>query len=243
MRDPRRRRTTLLVAAATLSTLALAACSDSEPTDGAAAPAATVPAAAVSTDPTGATVDPIATPATEPAPAPTAVGAAVDGAPLLQAALDTLAGGYHFSTHVTLDGTEVLVAEGDRVGAGTRLTIWSNDTSVAYVITPDGSWVLPDGGEWQALDDPPATTDPLTALRSASTVSGSSADGVTTTLVATVPAVDLGIAGEGTADVQLLLNGPALSEVSYTTTVNDASAEVRSQLSGVVDATPVVAPI
>ncbi len=92
-------------------------------------------------------------------------------------ALDTLAGGYHFSPHVTLDGTEVLVAEGDRVGDGTRLTIWSNDTNVAYVITPDGSWVLPDGGEWQALDDPPATTDPLTALRSASTVSGSSADG------------------------------------------------------------------
>ncbi len=58
-----------------------------------------------------------------------------------------------------------------------------------------------------------------------------------------MPAVDLGIAGEGTADVQLLLNGPVLSEVSYTTAVNGAPAEVRSQLSGVVDATPVVAPI
>lgn len=180
-------------------------------------------------------------PAADPAPAATPVA---DAPALLQAALGTLGSLYHFSTHVTLDGAEVLVAEGDRVADGTRLTIWSNDTSVAYVITPTGSWVFPDGGEWQALDDAPAATDPLDALRAATTVTGTAAaDGTTTTLVATVPAVSLGITGDGTADVQLQLTGSTLSEVSYSTTFQGAPAIVRSTLSGVVDATPVVAPI
>ena len=170
--------------------------------------------------------------------------ALADAPGTLQGALAALGSTYHFSTHITLDGTEVVVAEGDRVGDGTRLTIWSNDTSVAYVITPAGSWVFPDGGEWQALDDPPAATDPLDALRTATAVTGTAAaDGTTSTLVATVPAVSLGITAEGDADVQLQLTGPSLTEVSYTTAINGAPAIVRSQLSPVVDATPVVAPI
>ena len=53
----------------------------------------------------------------------------------------------------------------------------------------------------------------------------------------------LGITAEGDADVQLQLTGPSLTEVSYTTAINGAPAIVRSQLSPVVDATPVVAPI
>jgi len=201
----------------------------------------------------GATVITLAadpgTPTTTPAPtvAPTTVAPAdtvpIDAAAMLQASLDSLASGYHFRTSVAVGGAEVLVAEGDTVGDGTRLTIWSNGTSVAYVITPAGSWVFPEGGEWEALDTAPATTDPLLALRTPSAVSGSSADGVAATLVATVAANALGVPSDGTADVQVSVNGATLSEIAYDAVVEGQTASVRSTFGAVVDPTPVVAPI
>lgn len=194
---------------------------------------------------TPAAADPTTTPA--PTAAPTTVAPAdtvpIDAAAMLQASLDSLAAGYHFRTSVAVGGTEVLVAEGDTVGDGTRLTIWSNGTSVAYVITPAGSWVFPEGGEWEALDTPPATTDPLLALRTPSAVTGSSADGVAATLVATVAANALGVPSDGTADVQVSVNGATLSEIAYDAVVEGQTASVRSTFGAVVDATPVVAPI
>lgn len=189
--------------------------------------------------------EPTTTPA--PASAPTTVAPAdtvpIDAAAMLQASLDSLAAGYHFRTSVAVGGAEVLVAEGDTVGAGTRLTIWSNRTSVAYVITPAGSWVFPEGGEWEALDTAPATTDPLLALRTPSAVTGSSADGLAATLVATVAAHALGVPSEGTADVQVSVNGATLSEIAYDAVVDGQTASVRSTFGAVVDPTPVVAPI
>lgn len=192
------------------------------------------------------------TPITETAPAETiavtvpastvAATVPVDGAAMLAQALDGVAAGFHFRTSVTVAGAEVLVAEGDRVGDGTRLTIWSSGTSVAYVITPAGSWVFPEGGEWEALDSAPATTDPLQALRNATAVSGTSVDGVNATLVATVAANALGVPSDGTADVQVLVSGPTLQEVSYDAPVDGQTASVRSVFSPVVDATPVTAP-
>jgi hypothetical protein len=193
--------------------------------------------------------DTAAEPTTTPAPAaaPTTVAPAntvpIDAAAMLQASLDSLAGGYHFRTSVGIGGTEVLVAEGDTVGDGTRLTIWSNGTSVAYVITPAGSWVFPEGGEWEALDTPPATTDPLLALRTPSAVTGSSGDGVAATLVATVAANALGVPSDGTADVQVSVSGATLSEIAYDAVVEGQTASVRSTFGAVVDPTPVVAPI
>ena len=190
-----------------------------------------------------------AAPTTAPAPtvAPTTVAPAntvpIDAAAMLQASLDSLAAGYHFRTSVAVGGAEVLVAEGDTVGDGTRLTIWSNGTSVAYVITPAGSWVFPEGGEWEALDTAPATTDPLLALRTPSAVTGSSADGVAATLVATVAANALGVPSDGTADVQVSVNGATLSEIAYDAVVEGQTASVRSTFGAVVDPTPVVAPI
>ena len=190
-----------------------------------------------------------AAPTTAPAPtvAPTTVAPAntvpIDAAAMLQASLDSLAAGYHVRTSVAVGGVEVLVAEGDTVGDGTRLTIWSNGTSVAYVITPAGSWVFPEGGEWEALDTAPATTDPLLALRTPSAVTGSSADGVAATLVATVAANALGVPSDGTADVQVSVNGATLSEIAYDAVVEGQTASVRSTFGAVVDPTPVVAPI
>ncbi len=237
-----RRRALISAAAATLMVAAAAGCTDDA--TGASLDEPSVITLAASVDAAAATV-PATTP-TPPAPPTTeapSVTVPIDAGAMLQASLDSLAGGYHFRTSVAVAGTEVLVAEGDRVGDGTRLTIWSNGTSVAYVITPAGSWVFPEGGEWEALDSPPATTDPLIALRTPSAVLGTSTDGVAATIVATVAANTLGVPSDGTADVRVTVNGPVLSEITYEASVDGQIASVRSIFGAVVDPTPVTPPI
>jgi hypothetical protein len=167
----------------------------------------------------------------------------VDGPALLQQGLDAIAGGYHFDTRVTIDGGEVLVASGDRVGDGTRLTIWANGGSVAYVLTPAGSWVFPEGGEWEALDTPPSSTDPVNALRNPTSIAAVAADATTTVLAVTVPSTSLGVPTAGDSTLNVVLTSGAVSQISYTSTTNGQAAVVQSALSPVVDGTPVVAPI
>jgi hypothetical protein len=233
-----RRRAVAAAITATLLVAAAGGCSNDD-TGGALGDATVITLAATSSDPTTTQAPEPAPPATE-APA---VTVPIDAPAMLQASLDTLAAGYHFRTSVSVAGVEVLVAEGDRVGDGTRLTIWSNGTSVAYVITPVGSWVFPEGGEWEELDTPPATTDPLLALRTPSAVSGTSVDGVTATLVATVAANTLGVPADGTADVRVVVTGTTLSEIAYDAAVESQTASVRSVFGAVIDATPVAPPI
>jgi len=237
----RRHRTALVGLTALASVAALAGCSGTA--DGSAdstlteAIVATVAGASDSVAPTTAAPD---TPAATEAPA---VTVPIDAPVMLQQAIDAAAGGYHFRTVVALAGAEVLVAEGDRFGDGTRLTIWTSGTSLSYVISPAGSWVVPDGGEWEALDSAPATTDPLIALRTPSAVSGTSTDGVAATLVATVAATALGVPSDGPADVQVLVNGPTLQEVRYQAVLDGQIADVTTVFSTIVDATPVTPPI
>lgn len=209
--------------------------------------------------------DPVANrPATSPPSTTTATGsptlapaapAPVDAVAVLATALDSLSGGYHFDTRVTVEGAEVLVAAGDRVGDGTRLTIWADGGSVAYVITPAASWVLPEGGEWEELDTPPATTDPIAALRAPSAVavvppaSASPSDPAVTVFAVTVAGTALGIPAASGAErmvtVLATVRDGALVELRYDTPMTDAAsgAAVVSALGAVVDATPVVAPI
>ena len=207
--------------------------------------AATVESGSPSTAEALAVVTPATTaPPAAPAPAPTsAAPVAVDGPALLSQALDSLAATYHFDTNVTVDGAEVLVAAGDRVGNGTRLSVWASGGSVAYVVTPVASWVFPEGGEWETLDTAPGTTDPIGALRTPTSVTVLSSDGTNTTLSVTVPATSLGIPGTGDASLTVVVNAGTLTEITYATTIDGRAAAVRSVLGPVVDATAVVAPI
>jgi hypothetical protein len=232
-----------LAALAILGPAVLAGCSGSEQgaTVASAVPVAVAvvePAAAPATAAPVTTAAPVeTTPATPPPTVP------IDAAAMLVQSLDAVVGGYHFRTSVTVAGVEVLVSEGDRVGNGTRLTIWTGGTSLSYLITPAGAWVVPDGGEWQALDTPPATTDPLAALRVPTAVSGTSYDGVAATIVASVPAAALGVPSDGTADVQITVNGPTLQQVRYSATIDGRTADVTTVFGPIVDPSPVVAPI
>ena len=189
---------------------------------------------------------------TAPAAAPTTIAVAataaaadIDPVALISAGLDALAAGYHFTTTVTLDGADVLVADGDHVGDGTRISVTRSDgAAVDYVVTPAGSWVRPTGGEWDVVaSDTPPTTDPLVALRTPTTASVTSIEGTVTTIVATVPALALGVAADGEAQVLITLDGTALRDISYSTQLDGRAAVVRSLVGPVADATAVVAPV
>ncbi|MCU1387889.1 MAG: hypothetical protein JWL72_1227 [Ilumatobacteraceae bacterium] len=168
---------------------------------------------------------------------------AVDGATQLQGAVAAMAAGYHFTTTLTIDGAVVLTADGDRVGDGTRLAVTQGGASVQYVITSAGTWVLPDGGEWQELDGDAASTDPIAALATPTSVAISSASGTATTLAATVPAASLGLAGDSPVTMSATIDHGAITTVGYNTTIDGKAAVMQAAISAVVDSTPVVAPI
>jgi hypothetical protein len=144
---------------------------------------------------------------------------------------------------VTVNGAVALTADGDRVGAGSRFTLTQNSVSVQYVTTADGTWVQPDGGDWQKLDTPAATSDPIQALQTPTAVSVTASDGTTTSLAVTVTGTSLGLTDAGPVAVTAGLTGAALTSVAYQTTVGNEPAMVQATVGPVVDSTPVVAPI
>jgi len=149
---------------------------------------------------------------------------------------------YHFVSTVTLDGAVALVADGDRIGDGSRLTLTSSGGNVAYVITPDGCWVMPEGGDWQALDADPANTDPIAALRMASAVRSTNSDGTTSHLSVAVAPAALGVAGDAPVNLDVAIAGNVLTSVSYGTTVNGKAATVTATFGPPQDPSPVTPP-
>lgn len=219
-----------------LATLALAACAESSASSTSLAPMTPSAAAAVSSTSVETTTTIAATTSTA-APA-----AAVDAGQTLLSGLDALSSTYHFLSTVTVDGAAVLVAEGDRVADGSRLTLTSSSGVVSYVITPKGSWAMPEGGTWRQLDADPADVDTIVALRSPAAVRVESNAGGTVGLTATVPRSALGIAGDGTADLAVVVGGGVLRSISYSTTVDGKPANVTSTFAPAQDPSPVTAP-
>jgi hypothetical protein len=197
-------------------------------------------AAAETTQVTQSTLAPPVVGSTAP---PTTIAAApVDPVALLQQGLATLGTSYHFRSSVVVNGVETLVAEGDRMADASRLSLTSGGATAAYIITPAGSWAQPEGGEWEQLDVPPATADPILALAAPSAVGVLADDGTTVRLRVTVPAEALGVGTEGTADVEVVVTSGTITEVDYSTTVQDGVASVATTFGPVADPTPIAPP-
>lgn len=219
-----RRGRLIAVAAAGLLTIVLGACGGGSK----AAPTTTEP----SLTSTSAAGEPVAT------QAPTAADAEA-----LNKALEQLGTSYHFATTAEVNGVRVLSAEGDRVGAGARITLTSDAGLVSYVITEAGSWAKPENGDWAELDIPPASADPIGALARPSAVAKvpNPVEGVE--YAAVVSLTDLGVAGTGTATLVVTLVDGRITKVTYTTTQAGQVAQVSSVLGAVKDPGAVVAPV
>ena len=152
--------------------------------------------------------------------------------------------GYHFTTTLSIDGATVLTADGDRVGAGTRLTVVKDGVAVQYVITPAGTWIKPDAAEWQRLETPSAPYDPIAALEAPTSVAATAVDGTATQLDVVVPAASLGLAADAPAlTLTVRVDNGTITSVGYATIVNSHPAVMQATIGAVVDGSAVVAPI
>jgi hypothetical protein len=222
----------LPVTGAVLAVLMLVsfACSD----DAISSPDESSSAAAVSTTSDITSTLPVGTPTTAP----------IDPASTLQQGLAGQAAGYHFHSVVTVNGVETLVADGDRIGESSRLTLTREGSTVAYIITPTGSYAQPEFGDWELLDVAPATSDPIAALSAPVAVTLVQADGAGNVLLqVTLTAVSIGIAAEGNVDVDVSLVNGVITRIMYATTAGGSPATTVSDIGPLADATPIVAPI
>ena len=226
----------------------VAGCSDDK-TSSSATPLATVPGIVTASDPAIDTV-PSSTgvPSDAAAPVvPVATDASTTTAPppdplvLLTTAFDAIAGGYHFVTTASVNDVVAVTADGDRVGEGTRVNVTTGGSTVSYAITPDGTWVFADGS-WAELDQPAPAVDPVGALRSPTSIVVSSYGNGPTLLTGTYPASALSLAGDGSVDVALELDGTTLRSITYSSVQNGAPATVRADVTPLVDASPVTLP-
>jgi hypothetical protein len=161
---------------------------------------------------------------------------------MLQGALVLLGAAYHFSGTIVVNGATALTVEGDRIGDGSRIEVVSNGAAVSYVVLPDATYVRQSGGDWEVLQDPPASVDPIEALSAPSSVSVPVSDGQTAQLDAGVPSTSLGLVGDSVVPVHVVLTAGALTEVSYSTVVGNVSAQVHTTFGPPVDASAVTAP-
>jgi hypothetical protein len=214
---------------------------DDSPKAQSAASATTLAGAAVTTVAAPGSV--VASPTTI-APAPGATVAPVDGAALLSQAVAATGGGYHFNQTATVDGALALTIDGDRLPDGARLAVSSDAGLVYYVITPNGAWLMPENGDWEADDSPAPGVDPIAALGAPTSVTVASNDGTTVQLVVTVPLTALGISGDGDAPLQVTISSGALTNIAYSTTTADGrAAATNTAIAPPLDTSPVVPPI
>lgn len=218
------------------------------------AASATAPTPSPTTTPGSAAPAPASTPApradavsTSAAPAPTAVP--LDALVTLAAALDALAGGYHFATTASIGDTVAISAEGDHIAGSTRMTVASGGTSTEYLVTGAAAWARVDG-EWQQLDSAEGLSDPVAQLRDplAATISGTADAAVVT---AEYPNAALGLPGDGTAMVELELAAGRITSLRYASTatvtaadgtVSDQPAVVTAVISPVAPGTEITLP-
>lgn len=244
-------RTRLLFAAAASVALALSttACSDDGAASGPDSVVSTIGVDASTTTSPMVPAAPVAAPAdastvvTAAPAAPPATTAPVDGAAVLGAAVGALAPGYHYRSIVSVGGATAVEVDGDRVGEGTRLAVTRDGATVQYVITPAGTWVMPDGGEWDQLDTPAATADPIAALNAPSAVTVLSASPEVSTMTVAVPAASLGLTGDGAAELTVTVTNGVITSVAYRTVVDGQDASVETAIGPVVDGSEVVPPI
>lgn len=168
----------------------------------------------------------------------------IDAPAELTKVLAGLAGGYHFTSTFVVNGVQTVVAAGDRIGDASRLKITQGAAIVNWIVLPTASYAQPDGGDWQQLDTPPATTDPISALNAPSAVGVLVDDGTKIRLRVTVSAATLGVGKDGNADLEVVIKGGLLIEIDYGTPVSGGGvASVATVIGPVADATPIVAPI
>lgn len=114
-------------------------------------------------------------------------------AELLAAALAPLHAANEFETKVTLDGKVAVTSAGRSVGGGTQLTVTNSGKAVDYIQLPPQAWAR-SGATWVLITVDEAPGSPLGVLATPTTLATDPSKPAT--LVATYPALSLGLTGD-----------------------------------------------
>lgn len=155
----------------------------------------------------------------------------------------TIAGlnlGYSFKTSVNLAGKLATQASGRWIGGASEFTVSANGTSITYRSLPPNSWVLQTGQGWVEVDGTIPGGSPLDALATPVQVSLVVGNGPGLDFRAMYPAARLGLAGNGTVAVDIVL----ASDGSITATYTDPAGSATSTTILTPDPAqvPIVAP-
>jgi hypothetical protein len=168
----------------------------------------------------------------------------IDGVALLSSARTALGSNYHFTSTFVVNGAQTLVADGDRVGEASKLSITKDGATVNYVVLPTASYAQPEGGDWALQDTPPATADPISSLASPVAVGVLADGGKKVRLRVVVPANLLGVGTSGNADLEVVIVDGVLSEIDYGTPVKGGGvASVATVVKTLPNAQPIAAPV
>jgi hypothetical protein len=115
-------------------------------------------------------------------------------AELLAAALAPLHAANEFETKVTVDGQVAVTSAGRSVDGGTQLTVTTSGKTVDYIQLPPQAWARQSGGSWVLITVDEAPGSPLGVLAAPTTLETDPSNPAA--LVATYPALSLGLAGD-----------------------------------------------
>jgi hypothetical protein len=176
-----------------------------------------------------------------PAATPSGI-AASDAQARLDAALATLAPGYRFDTTVSIGGTVATTVTGRVRGGASAMVVTAAGTSVTYVSVPPKAWARQQGGAWTELDATIQGGNPLDALGAPTSIETIPGAGDGLTLVATLPASQLGLEGAAVR-VTIVLAPDGSLRATYTAPTTGGSADSTTDFSPDTDTSAIVAPI
>ncbi len=160
----------------------------------------------------------------------------------LNSAIAGLGTEYTFETHTLIDGVEVSVATGRRVGDATEIALTQQGSTILYRTIGSNRWVQLPGGQWNPLPNTNAPGDPLQQISQPKqlviTVGGDS----TTTMLATYDAATFSLTNASELTVTLTLTNNTLTAIEYETNQSGRLVHIGSVFQPAVNLEPIAAP-
>ena len=228
---PTRRRFVSTLALIVAATLPSAACSSSdttatEQTDSTTPPTPATAASVTAETPTSEHADPAST----------------DAYARLNSAIAGLGTEYTFESHTTIDGVEISIATGRRVGDASEITLTQQGTSILYRTVGAKRWLQLPGGQWKPLSNTNAPSDPLQQIGQPKQLVVTADSAPTMTMLATYDAATFSLTNTPELTVTLTLTTTTLTDIEYDTTQSGRVAHVRSTFQPAVNLDPIVTP-
>jgi len=134
------------------------------------------PSSDAATDTTATNSPPVSVTSTPPdsgnATAPDSGNAVsnIDPGELLSNALALYENGYQFGAVAEVEGSEAAKVAGVVIGQSAQMDVTSGNATISYIITPDGSWIQTEGGDWQEVESSGPIERPLANMASPTSI-------------------------------------------------------------------------